>query len=331
MTYTDYVPYVPRPDFDQHPAYGGMFRPALSDRYKALRKFIYFFFIQIKKAYSFKPKSYLKRPPFAKIGVTDDIVLNSFLTNGVVPLRLTSNQIEYIRSSISEYIRKVEDHKAKIKPSDQTFKDKVAHIDKSEVPAFYQEMSTILRDMGIIKAASEYRNTELEVSNMEIMVNHPDDPDWKNHFADIGLEDPQTSYMHFDSSLRPVKCLIYLSEVTEDTGPFMYVLGSNRINISWLEFLIRKANDKSGLDKCDPQNRKLFYALPSFLRKKSEFGNDLLNDSPETPALLENEKHFTSQDGNIFLIDTDGIHRGGMLRSGKRIMLHVLFGPTSAR
>jgi hypothetical protein len=44
---------------------------------------------------------------------------------------------------------------------------------------------------------------------------------------------------------------------------------------------------------------------------------------PEVAALLASEHFFTSDEGNLILFDNNGIHRGGMVLEGKRIILQV--------
>jgi hypothetical protein len=122
------------------------------------------------------------------------------------------------------------------------------------------------------------------------------------------------------------KGIIYVSEVTPDTGPFSYVIGSNNFKSSTLEYLVRKANDNSRLDRCDRATRELFWALPHSLQKKSEFGNDLLDSASEATALLDNEHQFVSAEGDMILFDNEGVHRGSMVRKGERQILQLIIG-----
>jgi hypothetical protein len=156
------------------------------------------------------------------------------------------------------------------------------------------------------------------MTDIVLAIGDPDDMDWKNHFADVRVADPQTAYMHRDSSIKRVKAMIYLNEVNMENGPTSYVLGSNNFKTGFWEYIVHKANDRADLDKCNPKARELFSALPTIFQKKAEFGNYLTDSDPAAKELLAKEHKFTS---------TDGIHRGGMVVRGQRRVLIIVFKP----
>jgi hypothetical protein len=122
-----------------------------------------------------------------------------------------------------------------------------------------------------------------------------------------------------------VKAIVYLSRVTERTGPFSYVIGSHRFRDRWLHRLARRAVHKSRiLQRWAPEQRRLFYALPSALRHKAEVGNDFRLDDQPAAALLAAEKQFTSSEGAFILFDNAGIHRGGLVDEGRRVIVQII-------
>ena len=92
-------------------------------------------------------------------------------------------------------------------------------------------------------------------------MNHAEDDWWRAPFADIGLGDPPAISMHVDH-LWTTKAILYLSEVGADNGPFCYCLGSNHVQIGWLEGAARRANDRIDLSSCAPESRRLFTPCP---------------------------------------------------------------------
>ena len=157
-------------------------------------------------------------------------------------------------------------------------------------------------------------------------MNDETDVHLKRHFDDLGLEDPPTKYMHLDSTIDILKCILYYTPVTLETGPFSYVVGTNRHQSSAIEFATRKANDFARLDSCDRETREVFWALPSFFQHKAEFGNDLTNPK-QMESLLANEHKFTSEDGNLLFFDNNaGIHRGALIQKGHRVIVQFLMG-----
>lgn len=105
-------------------------------------------------------------------------------------------------------------------------------------------------------------------------------------------------------------------------GPFSFLKGTNNIKIGILECVTRISNDKARLDKCVPEKRQLFAALPRIFQKKAEFGNDL-TDEGIIKDLLADEYRFTSKDGDLIFFDNNGFHRGGMVEEGKRVIMQV--------
>ena len=94
--------------------------------------------------------------------------------------------------------------------------------------------------------------------------------------------------------------------------------------MSWLDFRIRLAVDQSvTLQNWDPESRRLFCGLPRFLQRKCEFGNDIPSDHPFVKIALENEKWFrTASEGNLLNFDNYGLHRGGLIKQGRRVVIH---------
>ena len=316
---------IPRADYANHPAYGKLFgRPSLFLRARALKRFLPQFFRQIKRTIA------ENRRPVDSIKLTAEDnrrfpLLATLVRDGITALKLNDQEITRIRQDAEPHIQDLLKHKYSIPVGKRQFKDKVHAISKKECPEFFNAITEILGGHQVIETLSHYRGFALAINNIFVHMSDPEDIDWRNKFSDINLPDPKSVYMHFDSKIRRMKCLLYLTAVSADNGPFCHIQGSNRIKTGFLEYVTRKANDKSGLDGWDPETRRLFFALPKFFQHKSEFGNDLSDSDPETQKMLSLEKQFTTSDGNLLLFDTDSLHRGGMIKEGRRIMLQIDF------
>ena len=312
---------IPATDYATHPAYGQLFgSPRLSTRLAALRRLLPILREQAVRRYkygqSFQPA----------IAPGQSALAGDMIRNGAVAVHLTSEEMARISTGAAPFVAALEARRAQTPPGQaRTWKDTSLPIGKDEAEQLYKDVRTALKTRGILGAAETYVGHAVKIKNLDLQINDPTDAHWRNHFADAGVPDPSTAYMHIDS-VRRVKCMIYLTDVTDRTGPFSYVLGTNAIRLGFLEDIIRKANDISRLDRCDRETRELFSALPKVLQRKSEFGNDLHDSMPEVAALLASEHFFTSDDGNLILFDNNGIHRGGMVLEGKRIILQVPLG-----
>ena len=292
---------IPRADYANHPAYGKLFgKPTLLLRMNVLKRFLPKFFNQIRLAVV------EKRRPIYSLSVSEEDaqrlpLLVPLVRDGIAVLRLNDQEMAHIRQSIEPSILWLQEHKSSIPPEKRTFKDKVFAIKRSREAQFYKDLSHILERYKVISTLSRYRGIPLAVRRVIVNINDPDDLDWRHRFADIGVSDAKSVYMHFDSNMQSMKCLLYVTPVTADNGPFCHVQGSNRLKTGLLEYAARKANDKSRLDRWDP----------------------------ETMAMLERERQFTTDKGNLILFDTDSLHRGGMVKQGRRIMLQIEFEPQS--
>lgn len=316
---------VPNPDYRNHPAYGKLFgKPGLSTRIAAFRRLWPYFRAEVKWA--------LYRLRRARRSVKSDVdeaspLLQVMLRDGVAGMRLQPDQIATLSESLRDSIESLEARRARIPAAKRDFLDNALGISEDEKPEIYAQVTELLNNDDILAAASGYLGFPVRVRNINIMIYDGSESHWRNRFPDTDVLDPRTVYMHMDSSTKLMKVIIYLTPVSKENGPFTYVVGSNRLKIGTFENIVRKANDKSRLDRTDRENRMLFSALPKLLQKKCEIGNDLIDSTPESEVFLACEREFTSEEGNMLFFDNAGIHRGGMLREGKRRIVQILLGP----
>lgn len=313
---------MPNPDYANHPAYGGLFgRGRFIAKAKAFKryapKFLKNFFLALK---------FYKRLPKGDYDRRNPVWFERLIEDGAAAWRMEQGDIAELLKKIGQYVARLEARKSKIPAEKRKFSDHSLHIPESDA-GFYSWLGELFGKYDIQKIIESYSGRRMNLKTAAVFLNDPQDEYWKDHFADVGLPDPPTAYMHTDSSMRWLKCMVYLSEVREENGPFSYVLGSNNFYMSFWEYVARKSSDMSGLDKCERNWREMFWTLPHFLQRKCELGNDFLEGDPAVKMLLEREKKFTSAEGNMIIFDTDGVHRGGMVHSGRRLALIAAFMP----
>ncbi len=141
-------------------------------------------------------------------------------------------------------------------------------------------------------------------------------------FRANGAHTTLTGGLHIDSNSAPMmNGIVYLNEVGPEQGPFSYVVGSHRWPFDVEDRAIRKAMDECAFGS--QKGREFFAAIPAEYQRKCAFGWDILDGTPECDALISTERVFTSQDCDLVLFDSDGVHRGGDVAKGKR--LSILF------
>jgi hypothetical protein len=109
---------------------------------------------------------------------------------------------------------------------------------------------------------------------------------------------------HFDTWNYALKAFVLLSDVTEENGPFVHVLGSHRFDFSMLN-LTRLRLSWSILPP-DPFDNSVLY---------------LSGHQAETISRRRDIVAGTGPAGTLYFADTRGIHRGMALRTGVRRVL----------
>lgn len=109
---------------------------------------------------------------------------------------------------------------------------------------------------------------------------------------------------HRDSFFDQFKAMIYLTDVSEENGPFEYIL---RSHIARQKFSDHKKHGVPLISRIDdPSVRKLIAAEP------------------------DRHRVVTASMGTLLLADTTGIHRGMPLKSGERFALTNYYYPGKA-
>ena len=330
---------IPDPDYDRHPAYGGLFGPPQWRlRLAAVRRVAPYLGAYAAYDLASRVRGFLAR----SLPGADSSVYQALSRDGAVALRFEPGHMARIRAAAEPQITALCAKMAGQTPSgsaahgdrgggtlgalhrrlnpESTYSELFIH--EADAPEVFLALREVMAAAGALDAASRYRRRPMDVRYIKLIINRPDSDWWRNPFRDVGLPDPPAIQMHVDH-LWTTKAILYLTEVGEKNGPFCYCLGTQRARIGWLEGAARRANDRADLSSCTPEQRRMFYALPGFLRRKAKFGNDLPADHPALARLLASEKTFTSADGDLILFDDRGIHRGGMLEEGERIMMQI--------
>lgn len=207
------------------------------------------------------------------------------------------------------------------------FEESRGQASRAEQRDLFDAIETTLREAGVFDVASAYLGRQAGLIDVNPQINDTTDSFWRDIFPDADLKTlPPTAYCHRDASGGDLKAIIYMTDVGDRTGPFSYVVGSNRMKINRLDDLICEANDSNGLAGTDAISRARFAALPRKLRQKGSFGNDLRPDSALGREIGQGLWAVKAGKGSIVLFDTKGIHRGGMVEDGERRVITCVIG-----
>jgi hypothetical protein len=192
---------------------------------------------------------------------------------------------------------------------------------------------------AVLDALSAYFGSNVTFAGFALEYSHEKQNWWQDLYADVGLENPKTTYFHFDHGCRNPKAIVALSDVTSENGPTGYVKGSHcKPRSNFIHFMIKSIDhcfhdDKGAGAKNfyrrrfqEVEYRREFLMLPTALQACSHFGEDITDDTKLSSDLLKDEMKITHDVGNCVVFDGDyGIHRGALVKSGERFVFQVIF------
>ena len=203
-------------------------------------------------------------------------------------------------------------------------------------------LKAFVRDSHIEDAISSYAGFPLALNGYALTLSHPGETWFKICYEDLGLPAVRTVQMHYDIDNLTAKAMFYLNEVSPDSGPFSCAPNSKaligwRSQTSYFKYLDYANNDYAAFRKVPgtiynrpmfifPELRPAFASLPAELQGSGGPGDDVLDASPLSAALLRGEHILTSDDGDLMLFAGGEIlHRGGVAKLGQRYALQMIF------
>jgi len=196
--------------------------------------------------------------------------------------------------------------------------------------------------LGVLDAVSAYTGRKTRVIGLALELSVPQATWWKNAIA--GLERaPQTLYAHLDEAISYPKSIVYLSDVTENTGPTGCYPGAyEAMQLNPLQEMIGRVVGTVGTELDSPLKdyyakqyhqsvgsenfRRHFMRLPECLRFNSHMGWDVLPGSELEGELASSERKMTGPAGTFIAFDGARLlHRGGLMEDGERVALQVIF------
>lgn len=255
-------------------------------------------------------------------------VFTTLERDGVCVVKIAEDRFAALSDLSRPHFARLEERRAKTATGDRSFDESRSNVDSREHGVeLFAALNQIIIDSGIMESASRYLGRQARLIDVNPQINDASDSFWRNIFPDMdGFKLPDSAYFHRDASGGDLKAIFYMSDVGPKNGPFSYVVGSNKMEMSKLDDLIAEANDHNGLSATTRQARERFAALPGKLRQKGAFGNDLKDDDQLAREIREGLWSITAGKGSIVLFDTKGVHRGGMVVEGNRYVITTVIG-----
>lgn len=201
---------------------------------------------------------------------------------------------------------------------------------------------------GVNEAVSAYMGKRMIVVALAFELSVPQAKWWENSFSDLSRP-PDTLYAHLDGSIDYPKAIVYLTDVGEDNGPtscypqlfqnlslnpFQQIIGRVIGTVgSRKESILYGYYNKSYHQSVGSKEfRKHFMRLPEKIRFNSHLGWDIFPGSRIEKTMIDAEVKMLGSSGKYIIFDGARLfHRGGLMKSGERIALQVIFGKQSFR
>jgi hypothetical protein len=204
-------------------------------------------------------------------------------------------------------------------------------------------LNKAFKRQGILDAVSSYMGRSYRVGGCAIELSVAQATWWRSTL--VQTAPPKTLYAHLDESIEFPKAIVYLSTVATETGPTSCYPGVyDRLQLNSLQEIIGRIINTVGSKSSSILHkyynmqyhqamssktfRRHFMRLPPELRFNSHFGWDVLPGSREEDELVAGERVMLGGPGTYIIFDGARLlHRGGLLASGERIALQIIFTP----
>jgi hypothetical protein len=201
-------------------------------------------------------------------------------------------------------------------------------------------LKKILQEKGVNDLMSLYKREKMVLYYIGLDYSHERQVWYRDCYADSGLPTAKTTYSHFDAGQAIPKMMAYLSDVTEETGPFTVVRQSNLVEKSFFLGHLHAAMDRilwGTIEKPAEDTyyrppfkhqREVLLSFPRAFQGTTHFGDDLADGSEGSNELLKYTEPIVGCSGTACVFDGyRTIHSGGLVRRGERLALQIAFQP----
>ncbi len=195
------------------------------------------------------------------------------------------------------------------------------------------DLNKVLQDEGILNAASAGIGAKLQLGGVAVELSVPNAKWWVERVPFGQASVSRTAYFHRDESVWAPKAMIYLSEVTDECGPFTIAVGSNRGEISPISAaasrikgepaaIIKRAREHADINH---ETRTFFSLLPKSLAVDSHYGFLIPDSNENSQAIMDVARSFVGAAGKGICFDGYSLlHRGGLTTKLPRLALQII-------
>jgi hypothetical protein len=261
-------------------------------------------------------------------------VVGRLISDGFIDLQLEESELQDLHDAMSGEMRNLEARRAA--------GEKAQLIGRANLRAM-RILRRFFGRTGVEEALTQLYATPMSLEGFALVLSHPNDRWYHSPYADVGLATTRTVQMHYDEDYWAPKSMLYLNDVRAENGAFCLHPSSHRwpkqgSRLEWrkrLGYGIATELTSRGLQPvgrsifAHPEARKWFAKLPASMQMTDLPGNDVLDGTPLSEALLRAERSLEGGPGSAFVFTGhDVLHRGGIVSNGERWALQIVFRPT---
>lgn len=265
-------------------------------------------------------------PPKTYFGNAGAMVQDRLSTDGICVLQIDPAQYVKLQNLALPQYETLRRRRGQRTTNLREFEESRAYAMRTSEAALFDQVESILQSSGAMEGVSAYLRRQASLIDVNPQINDVTDDFWRHIFPDLDDADRPARYLHRDASGGDIKAIIYMSDVGPSNGPFSYVLGSHQTSGSTVGNWIEEANDQGPLSGTNRESRRVFAALPRALQRKCSCGNDVQPGTAIAKRMLGGEWTITASRGHIVLFDTKGLHRGGLVGQGERVVMTCVMG-----
>jgi hypothetical protein len=262
---------------------------------------------------------------------------NQLASDGFVRFDLAADELAAIRRQVQPYVQKLDERYRQGGRSRE-------ELSNNEIDGVSTALiGEVFGRHGFNKAVSDVRHEPARAGGFAVEISPHDNDWWHSRYEDAGVMTPgPAAYFHNDESRNVYKAIIYLDDVDDSLGPFSFVPTSYAMERPRFEWVVARAtlttlaSDEIRRTMTDirPSRgvftsrvaRQFFGMLPARLRLNSHLGFDVLDGTPQAAALKAGEVTMLARAGHAIVFDGSRLlHRGGLVRRGRRTALQVMF------
>lgn len=203
-------------------------------------------------------------------------------------------------------------------------------LSENQIPRpIVEELNCIFSQSGFLTSVHAGFGAPVSVSGFSLEISVPKADWWSRRCLSGHAKPTRTAYFHRDETCFVPKALLYLSEVSDDAGPFSICPSSFKQEQSPMVSAISRVwqypYNLLGHELEPSQICEFTQSLPLEFTVNSHYGFDIPDATDASETILRDERKFLGNPGTCIVFDGYNLlHRGGLCERIPRVALQIM-------